>query len=30
VRNDFFSGLAYGIPAGLILWALVIIIWEAL
>jgi len=30
VRNDFFSGLAYCIPAGLVLWAIIIIIWEAL
>lgn len=30
VKNEFFEGLAYGIPAGLLLWVLVIIIWEVL
>jgi hypothetical protein len=30
VKNEFFEGLAYGIPAGLVLWAIIIIIWEVL
>ena len=30
MRNEFFEGLAYCIPAGLVLWAIIIIIWEVL